>query len=61
MVYKVIDETRVKKREEDTVEEGPKTELKRPEEVAADGSLGPKRFSVNEEEDEEEPLDCGFL
>ena len=45
------------------MEEGPKTELKRPEEVAEDGSLGPKRFSVNEveEEEEEEPLDCAFL
>lgn len=37
-----------------TVDEGPKTELKRPDAVE-DASLGPNRFSVNEEEEEEPP------
>lgn len=41
------------------MDEGPKTELKRPEEDADDASLGPNRFSVNED-DEEEPPDCCF-
>lgn len=40
------------------MEEGPKTEPKWPEDVEVLPSLGPKRFSVNDED--EEPVDCCF-